>query len=366
MNLSDFNYNLPAELIAVEPANPRDSAKLLVVHKENKNFEHKKFKDLIDYLNEGDVLILNDSKVIPARLIVERLDNSGTTTGGKGEVFLCSRRTDSANEKKEVWQVLIKGKTKAGSLFRSGKLIIEAISDCGDGTWNVSFNLSGEDFMNEVKRIGIVPLPPYIEKRRHDLGKAESENSDLREYQTVFAKEKNHGSVAAPTAGLHFTEELLEKIKAKGIKLCFVTLHVGLGTFLPVKVENIKNHKMHAEWAEVSSDVIKIINQAKNSNKRVIAVGTTSARTIEACFKAITDKQIEPGNNFANWVDIFIYPGYQWLALDGLVTNFHLPKSTLIMLVSAMAGRDKIMLAYEEAIKRKYRFYSYGDAMLII
>lgn len=366
MNLSDFDYNLPPELIAIEPANPRDSAKLLVVQKENKNFEHKVFSDLIDYLNQGDVLILNNSKVIPARLIVERLNKNSEPTGGKGEVFLCSRQSSLSSDTKDVWQVLIKGRTKPGSLFRVGKLVIEAISDCGDGTWIAGFNLGGEEFMRELRRVGAVPLPPYIEKRRHDLGKAESENSDLREYQTVFAREQNNGSVAAPTAGLHFTPELLEKIEAKGIKICFVTLHVGLGTFLPVKVDKIENHKMHAEWAEVPAAVISTINEAKNSNKKVIAVGTTSARTIEACFKAIADKKIEPSNGFAGWVDIFIYPGYQWLALDGLVTNFHLPKSTLMMLVSAMAGCDKIMSAYQVAIEHGYRFYSYGDAMLII
>lgn len=366
MKLADFDYELPDELIAIEPVSPRDSAKLLVLDKASGEIKHKIFRDLVDYLEPGDVLVLNDSKVIPARLKVERLTDDGRSTGGKGEVFLCARQQAASDETGEVWNCLVKGRTHVGSSFMVGEMRMTAVADNQDGTWDIKFNLSGSEFMKALQKYGQVPLPPYIEKRRKELGGDQIEESDELEYQTVFAGEHKAGSVAAPTAGLHFTEELINKIKEKGVQLVYVTLHVGLGTFLPVKVEDVSTHKMHAEWGEVTAKTLATINQAKVQGRKIVAVGTTSTRTLEACYQKIKIDRNVLETGFKAWVDIFIYPGYEWQVVDGLVTNFHLPKSTLLMLVSALASKKNIDKAYQIAIDEHYRFYSYGDAMLII
>jgi len=342
MRLSEFDYNLPSDLIAQKPIRPRDHSRLLVLDKKKENIDHKHFYNIIDYLQAGDVLVLNNSKVFPARLIGKKKE-----TGGKMEVFL------HKHEKDTVWQCLIGGRGAQVGLsieFDKG-LVCEIIKNNEDGTWDVEFNKSNKTMMTIVDRIGKVPLPPYIKRGNR------SQKSDVINYQTVYADKV--GSVAAPTAGLHFTPALLKKIKAKGVQLEYVTLHVGMGTFAPVKVDDITKHKMHAEWAEIKKETIKKIVQAKKEKRRIVAVGTTSARTLESAFK---DLKIE---SFSGWTNIFIYPGYKFKVVDALITNFHLPKSSLLMLISAFAGRKKIFKTYQEAIKEKYRFYSYGDAMFI-
>jgi len=341
MKLSDFDYNLPENLIAKEPVRPRDSSRLLVLNKKSGKLAHRHFYDLVDYLDKGDLLVMNNSKVIPARLIGKK------ETGGKQEVFLLKKI------KGAVWECLLGGKKKYVGLriFFSKNLNGVVAEENGDGTWWVKFNLTGKKFDEELKKVGHVPLPPYIKKK--DSAK------DKISYQTVYADDKKQGSVAAPTAGLHFTPALLAKLKKKGVQIEFITLHVGLGTFQPVKVENIKKHKMHAEYVEIKKSVFKKIREAKNNGGRVITVGTTSARALES-FNS------EAQLSSRGWTDIFIYPGYKFKAVDGMITNFHLPKSTLLMLVSALAGAKNIKKAYAEATKRKYRFYSYGDAMLIL
>ncbi len=369
MKLSDFDYNLPPELIATHPTARRDQARLLVLHKNNGAIEHKIFADVIDYLQPGDLLVANNSKVIPARLIgkKETPSTSSGRGGGEVEVFLSknispstSLRTNSAVG--TVWECLIKGKVKAGSkIVLSEKLSGEVLG--GDETKEVKFNLSGGELMNELEKIGEVPLPPYIVKSRKSLVVSQY-NNDKEDYQTVYADETKKGSVAAPTAGLHFTPELLEKIKDKGVNVEYLTLHVGLGTFLPVKTEKIEEHKIHSEYAEVSAELIEKIVATKKAGHKVFAVGTTSARTLEYVFGLMTNDFRLSG--FAGFVDIFIYPPYEFKVVDGLITNFHLPKSTLLMLVSALAGKKNIDKAYKQAIEQKYRFYSYGDAMLII
>lgn len=349
MKLSDFDYYLPKELIAAYPKTARDQARLLVLDKKSGEMEHKIFSDVIDYLEAGDVLVLNDSKVIPARLIGKK------ESGGELEIFLSKFKND-------FWECLVKGRVKPGQkVIFSDKLKAELIASNDDSTWMVRFNLTGSEFFHEMERIGQMPLPPYIIKSRQS-SVVSRQFDDREDYQTVYADDAKPGSVAAPTAGLHFTPELLEKIKAKGVRVEYVTLHVGLGTFLPVKTENIEEHKIHSEWTEVPQNTIAAILRAKAEGKRVVAVGTTTARTLEYFFKFMP---AQAGILFSGWVDIFIYPGYQFKVVDALVTNFHLPKSTLLMLVSALAGKKSIDKAYQEAIKRKYRFYSYGDAMLI-
>ena len=342
MKLSDFDYNLPSELIAQKPIRPRDHSRLLVLDKKTGKIAHKHFYDLIDYLQTGDVLVLNNSKVFPARLIGKKKE-----TGGKIEVFLLRSVRDG------LWECLCGGRgARIGLAITFSKgLAGEIVKSNGNGTWEMSFNKSGDAMMKIINQIGLVPLPPYI-KRKDNLQKGDKVN-----YQTVYADKV--GSVAAPTAGLHFTPNLLKKIKAKGAKIEYVTLHVGLGTFAPVKVDDITKHKMHAEWVEVNKRTIKEISKARAEKRRIIAVGTTSARTLETVF---SKSKIE---EFSGWTDIFIYPGYKFKVVDSLVTNFHLPKSSLIMLVAALAGKAKIDKAYSEAIKKKYRFYSYGDAMFI-
>ncbi|MFH1745338.1 MAG: tRNA preQ1(34) S-adenosylmethionine ribosyltransferase-isomerase QueA [bacterium] len=344
MRLSDFNYYLPKNLIATKQIKPRDRSRLLVLYKESGEIKHKHFFDIVDYLHAGDVLVLNNSKVFSARLLGKKKE-----TGGKAEVFLHQKISQN------LWQCLLGGrgiKEKLEIKFEK-KLTCRVKKNNNDGTWDVEFNIGGDRFMKLVEKIGHVPLPPYIPR--------ENIKSDQENYQTVYADDKRLGSVAAPTAGLHFTKKLLNDIKKKGVEIEYVTLHVGLGTFAPVKVDNVENHKMHAEWVEVKKEVIKNIIEAKKSGGKIVAVGTTSARTLEAVFQ----KKINIKKDYNSWVDIFIYPGYKFKVVDALITNFHLPKSTLLMLVSALAGKKYIDRAYQKAIKKKYKFYSYGDAMMI-
>jgi len=340
LKTSDFKFDLPQELIAQVPIEDRASSRLMVLDKETGNIEHKVFRDIIEYLNPGDCLVLNNTRVIPARLIGEKLE-----TGGKIE-FLLLKRTEE-----DTWQALVKpGKrAKVGTKFSfgNGKLIGEVVDLSDEGSRIIKFHYDGifEEILDEL---GNMPLPPYITARL----------DEKERYQTVYSK--HNGSAAAPTAGLHFTEELLNKIKEKGVDIAFVTLHVGLGTFRPVKVEDVLNHKMHSEYYMVSQEAADKINRAKENGKNVICVGTTSCRTIEsACNEDGKMKET------SGWTEIFIYPGYKFKVLDKLITNFHLPESTLIMLVSAICGKDNVLNAYNEAVKERYRFFSFGDAMII-
>ena len=340
---SDYYYELPEELIAQDPLKDRSSSRLMILNKENGNIEHKHFSDIIDYLNKGDVLVLNNTKVIPARLYGVKKD-----TGAVVEVLLLKRLEDENSS----WECLVKPGKKAriGCKldFGDGKLEGEIIDIVDEGNRIIKFNYDGifEEILDEL---GEMPLPPYIHNKLEDKNR----------YQTVYAK--FNGSAAAPTAGLHFTEELLDKIKDKGIEIHFVTLHVGLGTFRPVKEDNLINHHMHTEFCMVDKETAASINKAKEEGRRVICVGTTSVRTVESMSDTVG--HINTGSKDT---DIFIYPGYEFKIPDGLITNFHLPESTLIMLVSAMAGRENILNAYSTAVKEKYRFFSFGDAMLII
>lgn len=340
MRLEDFNYNLPQELIAQDPLLDRASSRLMVLDKNTGEIKHKIFADVIDYLNVGDCLVINDTKVIPARLIGEKED-----TGASIEVLLLKRKEDS------TWETLVKPgkKAKIGARisFGDGLLIGEVVGIVEDGNRLIRFEYDGV-FEQILDKLGEMPLPPYI---THKL-------KDKNRYQTVYAK--NEGSAAAPTAGLHFTGELLNKIEQKGIKIVRVTLHVGLGTFRPVKVENVLEHHMHSEYIHVTKEAADTINQVKANGGRVIAVGTTSCRTLESATGE--DGIVNP---VSKETDIFIYPGYIFKAIDALITNFHLPESTLIMLVSALAGRDNILNAYNTAVEEKYRFFSFGDAMFI-
>ncbi len=355
MRIDDFDYNLPEELIAQKPADKRDGSRLLVVHRDNDTVEHKHFFDIIDYLQEGDCLVLNNSKVLPARLF-----GTKEGTGAKIE-FLLIKRIEG-----DVWETMVRpGKRlKPGDsvLFCEEPLLRAVVKDYGDdGTRIVEFGYDGI-FMERLEEVGSMPLPPYIERA--------SEDDDKDRYQTVYCKEE--GSVAAPTAGLHFTDELLAKAAAKGVELAYVTLHVGIGTFRPVKCENIEEHSMHFEEYYVSEEAAEVINRAKREGRRVISVGTTSTRTIESA--AYFDEDVVmSGGEKGCWqvksggdsTGIFIYPGYEFKIIESLITNFHLPKSTLLMLISALYDREKILAVYEEAIKERYRFFSYGDAMFI-
>lgn len=345
--LKEFDYNLPLELIAQKQAKPRDHSRLLLLNKKSGEMEHKYFYNIVDYLQAGDLLVLNNSKVFPARLIGHKKD-----TGGEVEIFLHQKL------KPNVWECLLKGKIKEGLIIKLSKSLEgEAIKNNNDGTWQVKFNLAGEKFWQAINKIGEVPLPPYIKRDKQAA-------SDKNNYQTVFASDNKVGSAAAPTAGLHLTKNLLKKIKAKGVKIVYVTLHVGLGTFAPVKTENVLEHKMHREFVEISAATLKAVLAAKKSGRRVIAVGTTSCRSLESVDwdKLKNSRQIVK-QSF--WTGIFIYPGYKFKAVDALITNFHLPKSTLLMLVSALASKRQIQAAYLEAVRLKYRFFSYGDAMFI-
>lgn len=341
MKTQDFYYDLPEELIAQDPLEDRSSSRLMVLNQKTGQVEHHVFREIINYLEEGDCLVINDTKVIPARLIGEK-----EGTGAKIELLLLKRKQD------DVWETLVKPGKKArlGTKisFGGGLLVGEILDIVEEGNRLVKFYYEGI-FEEVLDQLGQMPLPPYI---THQL-------EDKNRYQTVYAT--HSGSAAAPTAGLHFTPELLEKIKEKGVKIAKVTLHVGLGTFRPVKVEDVTNHHMHSEFYMISKEAADIINTTKANGKRIISVGTTSTRTLES----VAD---EHGmvRETSGWTEIFIYPGYQFKCIDCLITNFHLPESTLLMLVSALAGKEKIMAAYEEAVKEKYRFFSFGDAMFIM
>lgn len=340
MKTSDFYYDLPEELIAQDPLEDRSSSRLMVLHRKSGRLEHRVFSDIIEYLRPGDCLVRNNTKVIPARLFGVRED-----TGATVEFLLLKRREN------DIWETLVKpgkkARTGAKLVFGEGLLRGEIIDVLADGNRLIQFQYEGI-FEEILDKLGQMPLPPYI---THKL-------QDKNRYQTVYAK--YDGSAAAPTAGLHFTPELLKKIREKGVKIAEVTLHVGLGTFRPVKVENILDHHMHSEFYMVEEDQAAIINETKKNGGRVICVGTTSCRTLESATGE--DGILRAGSG---WTEIFIYPGYQFKILDALITNFHLPESTLLMLVSALAGRDHVMAAYEEAVKEKYRFFSFGDAMFI-
>jgi S-adenosylmethionine:tRNA ribosyltransferase-isomerase len=347
LSIKNFYYNLPPELIAQTPVKPRDSSRLLLLDKKTGNIFHQHFYDIVDYLQSGDVLVLNNSKVFPARLKGTKKD-----TGGGVEVFLHQKKT--AN----IWECLLKGKVKAGLIINlAPNFEAEVLIDNQDGTWQVKFNLSGQKFWQAINKIGEVPLPPYIKRSAPTA-------EDKNRYQTVFASDNRVGSAAAPTAGLHLTNRLIKKIKAKGVKIVYVTLHVGLGTFAPVKTANILEHKMHSEFAEIKGVVLKELLKTREAGKRVIALGTTSCRALESVDweKIRMTKKI---STQSFWTDIFIYPGYHFKIVNGLITNFHLPKSTLLMLVSALAGQASIRKAYRLAVLNKYRFFSYGDAMFI-
>lgn len=341
MKRTDFYYELPEELIAQDPLEDRSSSRLLVLNRKSGAVSHHVFREITEYLKEGDCLVINDTKVIPARLIGSKIG-----TGARIEVLLLKRKENN------IWETLVKPgkKMEAGAKisFGDGLLTGEVIDIVEEGNRLIRFSFEGI-FEEILDQLGQMPLPPYI---THQL-------QDKNRYQTVYAK--HTGSAAAPTAGLHFTPELLRAIEERGIEIAKVTLHVGLGTFRPVKVDEITDHHMHSEFYQIDEEAAKKINRAKATGNRVICVGTTSCRTIESAADESGHLKAKSG-----WTDIFIYPGYEFRALDGLITNFHLPESTLIMLVSALAGRENVLAAYEEAVKERYRFFSFGDAMLVI
>lgn len=340
MNVKDYDYDLPEELIAQDPLEDRSSSRLMVLDRQTGDVEHRHFTDILEYLHPGDCLVINNTKVIPARLFGVKED-----TQAKIEVLLLKRK------KNDIWETLVKPgkKAKPGTklVFGNGLLTAEVVDVVEEGNRLIQFHYDGI-FEEILDQLGQMPLPPYI---THQL-------KDKNRYQTVYAK--YDGSAAAPTAGLHFTKELLQKVKDMGVDIAEVTLHVGLGTFRPVKVENVLDHHMHSEFYMVSQEAADKINRAKESGHRVIAVGTTSTRTLEAA--ADENGRL---HETSGWTEIFIYPGYQFKVIDALITNFHLPQSTLVMLVSALAGREHVLHAYEIAVKERYRFFSFGDAMLI-
>ncbi len=339
MKTSDFYYELPEELIAQTPLEKRDGSRLLHLDKKSGEVEHRHFFDLPEYLHEGDCLVVNDSRVLPARLFGNR------ETGGAVEVVLLRDKGEG------VWECLTRPgrKTKPGTKlsFGEGELAATVVEACEDGNKLLKFDYQGI-FLEVLERLGKMPLPPYIK----------AELKDKERYQTVYSKEV--GSAAAPTAGLHFTKELLERIQNKGVKICYVTLHVGLGTFRPVKCEDVESHAMHSEFCIIPEETAKIVTETKKNGGRVVSVGTTSCRTLESFAREDGSLPATSG-----WTDIFIYPGYTFKCIDALVTNFHLPESTLVMLVSALAGRENILNAYNTAVRERYRFFSFGDAMMI-
>ena len=339
MKTSDFDYNLPEELIAQTPIKDRDKSRLLIMDRKTGEIEHKTFSDIIDYLNPGDVLVLNNTKVLPARLIGHKIDTNAVI-----EVLMLK---DLGNDE---WECLTKParRVKLGSIVKfSDELSAKCIFEGEEGIRHYKFIYKGI-LLEILNRLGEMPLPPYIHEKLKDKDR----------YQTVYAKEL--GSAAAPTAGLHFTEDLLNKIKEKGILVEEITLHVGLGTFRPVEVEDVNNHKMHSEFYSMSKETANILNQAKKENRRIVSVGTTTTRTVETIMNLYGEFK-----ECSGWTDIFIYPGYKFKGIDALITNFHLPKSTLVMLVSAFSSKENILNAYNEAVKEKYRFFSFGDAMFI-
>jgi len=341
MNVEEFDYHLPESLIAQTPLKNRDQSRLLVLGRKTGNIAHKHFTDIMDYFEPGDTLVLNDTRVMPARLFGLKEE-----TGAKVEMLMLTRIEDND------WEVLLKPakRIKVGNTlsFGNGKIIAECIKELEQGGRIMRLHYEGilEERLDEL---GEMPLPPYIKERLDDPDR----------YQTVYAKE--NGSAAAPTAGLHFTDELLQKIKDKGVNIAFITLHVGLGTFRPVSVEDIDDHEMHSEYYQMTKETADMLNKTKENGHRIISVGTTSTRTLET-----NSRDHEQFVATSGWTDIFIYPGFEYKAIDGLITNFHLPKSTLVMLVSAFSSREYILNAYKEAVKLKYRFFSFGDAMLII
>lgn len=352
MLISEYDYNLPEELIAQMPADKRDNSRMMVLNRKDRTISHKHFYDIVDLIEPNTLLVMNNTKVLPARLIGHK------DTGAKIEVFLLKQNSKMQDEH-ENWEVLIKPskRVKPDTLIKiSDELSVRAIKRLEEnGEWLVELIFNGNNVLDVLHRNGNIPLPPYIERKipNEDLKKL-----DFERYQTVYAKDE--GSVAAPTAGLHFTKEILKKLENKGVELAYVTLNVGLGTFRPVQCENVENHKMHSETFEISEKAAEQINRAKAEGKKIVAVGTTTVRTLETaykkfgCIKACHDHS-----------ELFIYPPYEFKVIDNLITNFHLPKSTLLMLVSALAGKDFIFEAYKEAIENKYRFFSYGDCMYI-
>jgi len=349
MQTKSFNYNLPKNLIAQTPASPRDASRLLIYNRGEDKIMHDKFYNLIRYLQPEDILVFNDTKVFPARLILQKpafRQVQGVYGGGRVEVFLLQ------NLSRGKWECLIGGKVETGlDLFAGNKNICKIIGKSKNENWIVQFSLNKKDFDIFLNKYGQTPIPPYIKTKDSKLIR--------QKYQTVYAHKK--GSVAAPTAGLHFTKQLLKELNKFGVQLEFVTLHVGLGTFQPVKTEKIEEHKLHSEYAILNKSVCQRLNQAKQQKRRIIAVGTTSARVLEAA--SGLDGKLKP---LSNWINLFIYPGYKFRFINGLLTNFHLPKSSLLMLVAGLIGRKKILQIYQTAIEKKYRFYSFGDAMLIV
>jgi len=344
MKITELDYPLPSDLIAQKPIQQRDQSRLLVLHKDSGEIEHKIFSEIVDYFHDGDILIINNTKVIPARLIATK------PTGGKIEILLI--RQKEASSIYVVWEIIKKGDYE-GEVFID-EIIAELRNSEG---WQIVFkNMNAEDVQNLINEKGFMPLPPYI-KRKPD-------QSDKQHYQTVYAKK--NGSIAAPTAGLHFTKELLEKIVTKGVKLLEITLHVGFGTFKPIKVENLKEHKMDSEYFEIEKTVIEEIYSTKKKGKRIFSVGTTTTRALEGYASQVYEDMDSDNEKIKGSTDIFIYPGYKFKIIDALITNFHLPKSTPLALVSAFCDIEKVKKAYMEAIEKRYRFFSYGDAMLII
>jgi len=340
MSTEDFDYELPEELIAQTPLKVRDSSRLMVLNKNTGEVEHKVFTDIINYLDSGDTLVLNDTKVLPARLIGVK-----EGTGAVIELLLLK------NIEKDNWECLVKParRVKIGTIvsFGNGELKAKCIGEFEEGIRHFEFLYKGI-FLEILEHLGTMPLPPYIHEKLEDQSR----------YQTVYAKEV--GSAAAPTAGLHFTKELLEKIEEKGVNICYITLHVGLGTFRPVSVSNVEEHEMHSEFYSMKQEVAHLLKETRKKGKRIIAVGTTTTRTLETIMNEYSEFR-----ECSGWTKIFIYPGYTFKAIDALITNFHLPKSTLVMLVSAFAGKEHIMNAYKIAVEEKYRFFSFGDAMFM-
>ena len=340
MTVEEFNYELPSELIAQTPLKKRDGSRLMVLDKETGDIEHKHFRDIISYLEPGDTLVLNDTKVLPARLYGEKEETKAMI-----EILLLK------NIEGDTWECLVRParRIKEGSVvdFGNGKLKATCVKVLDEGIRHFTFSYEGI-FLEVLEELGTMPLPPYIHEQLEDQSR----------YQTVYAREV--GSAAVPTAGLHFTKELLEEIEKKGIHICYITLHVGLGTFRPVSVDNVEEHEMHSEFYQMSREVAEVLTETKKQGKRIISVGTTSTRTLETIMSVYGEFR-----ECSGWTNIFIYPGYEFKAIDCLITNFHLPKSTLVMLVSALAGKENILHAYQVAVKEKYRFFSFGDAMFI-
>jgi S-adenosylmethionine:tRNA ribosyltransferase-isomerase len=341
MKVDLFDFHLPEELIAQTPLEDRTSSRLMVVNKDTGELEHRKFKDIYEYINPGDCLVLNDTRVLPARLHGEKED-----TGAHIEVLLLKQQDE------DKWETLVKPakRVKEGTIitFGDGKLKAVCVKELEHGGRILDFQYEGI-FYEILDQLGEMPLPPYIKEKLDDQDR----------YQTVYAKER--GSAAAPTAGLHFTTDLLDALKEKGVHIAFITLHVGLGTFRPVNVEEVDKHEMHAEFYQINGETASLLNKVRAEGGRILSVGTTSTRTLETIASANNGKFVES----SGWTSIFIYPGYEFKGIDGMITNFHLPKSTLIMLVSALAGRENVLHAYEKAVKERYRFFSFGDAMFI-